>query len=141
MNWGTKLTIGMALFMGFIIVLVILMIKPHQADSLIDSDYYEKGQTYDIDYNARRDAIKDSMLPSIKPGENNLMIGFPNPVSYKISFRRLSDSRLDKFYKSNKAMKEVIIPAEDLPSGSWLLRIEYKGDNRNYLYQEKILMP
>lgn len=27
------------------------------------------------------------------------------------------------------------------PSGSWLLRIEYSREKRNYLYQDKILMP
>ncbi|MES2872850.1 MAG: FixH family protein [Bacteroidota bacterium] len=141
MNWGTKLTVGMALFMGFIVVLVTLMIKPHQADSLIDTDYYEKGQTYDVDYNARLDARKDSMLPSIKPGENDLRISFPKAASYKISLRRLSDARLDKFYTSNIAIKEVIILPDELPSGSWLLRIEYSREKRNYLYQDKILMP
>lgn len=140
MNWGTKLTIGMVLFMGFIIILVTLMIKPHKADSLIDTDYYEKGQTYNIDYNARQDARNDNMLLSIKPGENNLSISFPKPVSYKISVRRLSDSRFDKFYTSNKTVKEVTIPGADLPSGSWLLRVEYKWGERNYLYQEKILL-
>ncbi|MBC7759176.1 MAG: FixH family protein, partial [Phormidesmis sp. FL-bin-119] len=74
MNWGTKLTIGMVLFMGFIIILVILMIKPHKADSLIDNDYYEKGQTYDTDYNARRDAKNDDMLPTVKAEKNGLSI-------------------------------------------------------------------
>jgi len=140
MNWGTKLTIGMVLFMGFIIILVTLMIKPHKADSLIDTDYYEKGQTYNIDYNARQDARNDNMLLSIKSGENNLSISFPKAVSYKISVRRLSDSRFDKFYTSNKAVQEVTIPGADLPSGSWLLRVEYKWGERNYLYQEKILL-
>lgn len=117
------------------------MIKPHKADSLIDTDYYEKGQTYDIDYNARRAAKDDNMLPAIQPGENELSIGFPKPVNYQISFRRLSDARFDKSYKSDSASAVVIIPRADLPSGSWLLRIEYKLGARNYLYQDKILLP
>lgn len=141
MNWGTKLTIGMVLFMGFIITLVVLMIKPHKADSLIEDNYYEKGQTYDLDYNARRDARNDNMLPIVRPGKNALSITFPKPVSYTITFRRLSDSHFDKSYQSDSARGEINIPNTDLPSGSWLLRIEYKGEERNYLYQDKILMP
>ncbi|MGB4399793.1 MAG: FixH family protein [Daejeonella sp.] len=141
MNWGTKLTIGMVLFMGFIITLVILMIKPHKADSLIEDDYYEKGQTYDLDYNARRDAQNDKMLPIIQPGAEAISITFPKPVSYTITFRRLADSRFDKSYQSDSTRAHINIPNADLPSGSWLLRIEYKGEERNYLYQDKILMP
>lgn len=141
MNWGTKLTIGMSLFMGFIVILVILMMKPHKADSLIDDDYYEKGQTYDIDYNARRAAKDDNMLPTIQPGENEMSIVFPKPVSYQILFRRLSDSQLDNSYKSDSVQAVVKISRAELPSGSWLLRIEYKLGERNYLYQDKILLP
>ena len=141
MNWGTKLTIGMVLFMGFILILVILMIKPHKADSLIDNDYYEKGQTYDTDYNARRDAKNDDMLPTVKAEKNGLSISFPKPVVYEILLRRLADSHFDKAYKSDSTKSTVIIPFTDLPSGSWLVRIEYKLGQRDYLYQDKILLP
>lgn len=131
----------MVLFMGFIIILVILMIKPHKADSLIDNDYYEKGQKYDIDYNARRNARDDNMLAAVLPGKKDLSISFPKPVSYEISLRRLSDSQFDKTYKSDSSKAAVIIPRAVLPSGSWLVRIEYKSGERNYLYQDKILLP
>ncbi len=141
MNWGTKLIIGMVLFMGFIVILVILMLKPHKADSLIDNNYYEKGQTFDIDYNARRAAKDDNMLPVIQPGENEISISFPKSVRYQITFRRLSDAQFDKTYKSDAAKTVVLLPRADLPSGSWLLRIEYNMAERNYLYQEKILLP
>ena len=141
MNWGTKLTIGMVLFMGFIIILVTLMIKPHNADSLIDNDYYEKGQTYDTDYNARRDAKNDNMLPAVKVGKNGLSINFPKPVSYEISLRRLADFHFDRAYKSDSTQATVTIPRSDLPSGSWLIRIEYKLEQQDYLYQNKILLP
>lgn len=141
MNWGTKLIIGMVAFMGFIIILVILMIKPHNADSLIDNNYYEKGQTYDKDYNARRDAKDDNMLPTVQSGKNGLTINFSKPVSYDISLRRLADSQFDRSYKSDSSRSTVRIPHSDLRSGSWLIRIEYTLGQRNYLYQNKILLP
>lgn len=46
MNWGTKLIIGMALFMAFIIGLAVFMLNSN-ADPLVDKDYYEKGLKYD----------------------------------------------------------------------------------------------
>jgi len=141
MNWGTKLTIGMILFMGFIVTLVALMIKPHETDSLIENDYYEKGQTFDLDYNASRNASQDQMLPLIQTDEIGVSILFPRAVTYKILLRSLADSNFDKTIKGDSARKEVFIPANELKSGSWLLRIQYNAGQKDYLYQNKILIP
>lgn len=141
MNWGTKLTIGMLLFMGFIVTLVTLMIKPHKADSLIENDYYEKGQTYDRDYNASQNASTDRMIPVIKTDDQNVSFNFPAPVSYEILFRRLADAKMDRTFESDSAQTTVLVPRADLKSGSWLLRIEYKANQKEYLYQDKILLP
>jgi len=141
MNWGTKLTVGMILFMGFIVTLVILMIKPHKTDSLIDNNYYEKGQTFDLDYNASRDAIEDQMVPVIHTDSSGVSIVFPRAVSYEILLRNLANSSLDKGFKSDSAQTMVLIPGNQLKTGSWLLRIQYKADHKDYLYQNKVLLP
>ena len=141
MNWGTKLTVGMILFMGFIVTLVTLMIKPHKTDSLIDNDYYEKGQTFDLDYNASRDAVQDQMIPVVRAEDKGVSIVFVRPVSYEIQFRNLANSSFDRTFKSESALKEIFIPANELKSGSWLLRIQYKADHKDYLYQNKVLLP
>ncbi len=140
MNWGTKLTIGMLLFMGFIVTLVILMAGPHKADSLIENDYYEKGQAFDLDYNAKQAAKEDGMIPIIQTNSKGLSISFPSAVTYDMMFRRLSDSKLDKSFRTDSATKEVFIKGNELRSGSWLLRIQYKAGGKNYLYQNKILL-
>lgn len=141
MNWGTKLTIGMVLFMGFIVTLVTLMIKPHKTDALIETDYYEKGQTFDRDYSAGRDAIQDQMIPVVQANDKGVSIVFPNPVNYEIQLRNLANSSLDRAYKSESALKQVFIPGNELKSGSWLLRIQYQAGDKEYLYQNKILLP
>ncbi len=131
----------MVLFMGFIVTLVTLMIKPHKTDALIETDYYEKGQTFDRDYNAGRDAIQDQMIPVVQAEDKGVSIVFPHPVSYEIQLRNLANSSLDRSFKSESAQKEVLIPGSELKSGSWLLRIQYKASNKEYLYQNKILLP
>lgn len=141
MNWGTKLIIGMILFMAFIVTLVTLMIKPHKADSLIETDYYEKGQTFDRDYNAGRDAIEDKMIPLIKTDHKGVVILFPAPVNYTVFLRNLADSDQDKIFKSDSSRNELLIPGKDLKPGSWLLRIDYKAGSKEYFYQDKILLP
>lgn len=141
MNWGTKLTIGMILFMAFIVTLVFMMLGPHKADSLIETDYYEKGQMFDLDYNAKQRAKADEMLPVIVADAEGLKLNFPAPVSYQVTLRRLSDAALDKNYRSNSAQKSLIIPAGELKSGSWLLRIQYNAKGKDYLFQDKVIIP
>lgn len=131
----------MLLFMGFIVTLVILMVGPHKADSLIEKDYYEKGQSFDLDYNARQAAKEDKMTPLIQTSEQGLTIRFPQAVTYDMVFRRLSDSKLDRSFKTDSLTKELFIKRNELRPGSWLLRIQYKAGEKNYLYQHKILLP
>lgn len=141
MNWGTKLIIGLGLFMGFIATLVTFMILNHEKDALIEKDYYEKGQNYDLDYKAMQDALNDKVVPVITTNEKGTSITFPISVTYEMLWRRLSDPNLDRTFKSNAPRKDVFIPINELKSGSWLLRIQYNADNRNYLHQIKIIIP
>jgi nitrogen fixation protein FixH len=141
MNWGTKLTIGLSLFMGFIVTLVVLMIAPHKADALIETDYYERGQAYDTDYNQKEAAKQDGMIPIVDAGGKGLTVRFAKPVTYELELRRLSDSKFDKSFKDDSATNLIFIPAQELESGSWLLRIRYQVGGEPYFYQNKILLP
>jgi hypothetical protein len=141
MNWGTKIIIGMGLFMGFIATLVTFMIINNEKDALIEKDYYEKGLNYDLDYKAMQDARDDKVIPIITTNEKGTTITFPVAVAYEMLWRRLSDPNLDRKFKSDIPEEEVFIPLNDLKSGSWLLRIQYKTDEKNYLYQNKIMIP
>ena len=141
MNWGTKLVIGMVLFMGFIATLVFFMIINNDQDALIEKDYYEKGQNYDLDYKAMQDARDDKIIPIITTDEKGTTILFPVAVAYEMLWRRLSDPSLDRTFKSDIPKNEVFIPLNDLKSGSWLLRIQYKINEKKYLYQNKIMIP
>ncbi len=141
MNWGTKLTIGMILFMVFIVTLVFRMLGPHKADSLIEADYYERGQNFDADYNAKQQAKADSMLPVVLASADGLSVSFPAPVTYKASLRRLSNAAMDKNFTSDSVQTGFIIPHKELKVGSWLLRIQYQANGKDYLFQEKIVLP
>lgn len=63
MNWGTKIVIGMASFMAFIIVLATLMIRSNP-DPLVDEDYYEKGLNYDQEIKRMEKVKQDSVALS-----------------------------------------------------------------------------
>lgn len=141
MNWGTKLTIGMITFMLFIISLVVIMFMRHEKDSLIENDYYEKGQTYDNDYQAKENALEDNVRPIVSVSKDGLWIRFPVAVTYEILCRRASDQLMDRTFKSKLATGYVLIPAEKLHPGPWLVRINYQIPNKKYLLESKVTLP
>lgn len=141
MNWGHKLTIGIVSFMAFIIALVVLMFTYKNNDTLIDSDYYEKGQLFDTDYQAKTNAEADQFYPVITSGKDSVTVSFRSPVSYEIFFRRLSDSKLDKNYNSTSESSVLKIPAAELKAGPWSLRISYSANGKSYLFEERIVLP
>ena len=141
MNWGTKLVIGMVVFMIFIMALGAIMIIRSGDDALIETNYYEKGQFFDRDYKAKKDAIDDQILPAVATTDG-VTITFPVAVNYKLICKRPSDSRMDKnFSGTTDNNRSIKIPKGDLQSGPWLFRIEYSAGNKNYLFEGEITMP
>ncbi|HEY0669145.1 MAG TPA: FixH family protein [Sphingobacteriaceae bacterium] len=142
MNWGKKLILGMASFMIFIVVLGSIMIMRSDNDALIENDYYEKGQTYDKVYNAKKDAADDMITPVITTDQYGVTITFPVAVEYKLHCKRSSDYRMDKIIKGNTDNNCTIkLMKGDLAPGPWLLKIEYTPDEKIYLFEGEIMMP
>jgi hypothetical protein len=142
MNWGKKLVIGMAAFMIFIASLGAVMIMRNDDDGLIEGDYYEKGQAFDVDYKAKQDAIDDMVVPVITTNEYGVTITFPVPVKYQVICRRLSDYHMDKVFNGyTDEDRDIQILKGTLEPGPWLLRIQYSTRKKNYLFEGEIMMP
>ena len=133
--------IGMALCMLFITILVVKMIFSAE-DGLVDKNYYEKGQLYNAEYNAKERAVKDEVVPKIEATQNGLTIIFSKPSTYKLVCKRPSNQRMDKtvqgFTDDNLTL---YVPKVDLQKGPWLLQLEYSIAGINYLVKREILMP
>lgn len=142
MNWGMKLITGMALFMLFIATLVTVMISRSGRDTLIEEDYYERGQSYDNDYNAKQNAVYDETVPDIMVNKNGVRITFPLAVNYELAFRRFSDRRMDRSYRGNVSKDQpVSISADTLQPGPWQLLVRYTNGAREYLYEKELIIP
>ena len=137
MNWGTKLLIGMGLFMAFIITLAVLMIKSG-SDDLVDKDYYQKGIEYDKDYERKSQMQKDQAEPEISIGES-IRIILKKPMTGTFRFLHPSDHKNDRIVSLNSGItNETVIPLTDLAAGHWKLIIEWKSDAKEYLYEKSI---
>lgn len=133
--------IGMALFMSFIVILVIKMVFS-TPDALIDNNYYEKGQTYNKEYNAKQKAVKDSVVPEIEINESGLDFIFNKPAKYKLICKRSSDAKMDfELDGSSDPDLRLHIPKSKLEKGSWHLRLEYSIAGKDYLVIKDTVMP
>ena len=132
----------MALFMIFIMSLGAVMIMRHDDDALIEDDYYEKGQSFDKDYQTKKDALDDKVIPLISVNQYGLTITFPIPVKYQLICRRPSDYHMDKIFNGfTDEDRSIQIPKGELESGPWLLKIQYTVEEKNYLFEAEIMMP
>lgn len=140
MNWGMKLILGMASFMLFIIVMVLLMFDSRK-DALVDTDYYEKGINYNKVYNRKEQTKNDHATPVVSANQDMIIIRFMQHAKGTATLMRTSDKALDRAvpFESN-INNQVIIPSKQLKNGSWRLIIEWISKEKSYLYEQEIIL-
>jgi hypothetical protein len=138
MNWGTKLLLGLASFMIFIVALVIIMFNSKK-DALVDNDYYEKGINYDKEYQLKEQTKADHAKPLISTGPEVIVMAFTAKAIGTVHFMRTADKSMDQVlpFESN-AEHQVVIPSGILKKGSWRLIIDWRSLDKKYLYEQEI---
>ncbi len=138
-NWGTKLFIATAAFMVMLIIFAILMMK--ERISLVEKDYYPKGQDYQQQIDKKNNANSLSDQISVDVTGNELILQFPEPlipgsISGSIQFYNVVDDLFDKYVTlevdTNGQMR---IPIE-LSKGRYLMKMDWKHEGSLY-YTEK----
>lgn len=138
MNWGKGIIIGMALFMGFIITLVVIMMR--QDIDLVQEDYYQKELTYNKEYDAHTvyEQAEDTIGIAVKPGFVSIQLGKAfQDDSVHIELRRPNNQDQDMKF-SLLAQPEINIPSKDIPKGQFECIITGKIANGNYQYDQTI---
>ena len=141
MNWGTKIVLGMAAFMLFILGMVAYMFKVND-DTLVEEDYYEKGIAYNKEYEAKKNVLTDEATPNIEIHQGELLIKLKEEATYQLKLMRPSSARLDVKLegKTNDAEYSIKINTARLEKGLWSLHLEWQSGNRNYLYTKDIML-
>ncbi|MVN90587.1 FixH family protein [Mucilaginibacter aquatilis] len=140
MNWGKYLMLGMAAFMTFIISMGVYMFTQSKDD--YDKLYYEKGLNYDQDYLREKQVIADKAQPVISFNKEYLQLHFSAAIKGKIYLTRAADRHMDRTFalKSDNSDNIVWIPLSKLAKGEWKLRAEWQSNQKDYLYQQAILI-
>ena len=143
MNWGYKIVIASALFMGYIVFLVV---KCFQQDvSLVDKHYYKE----EIEYQAQIQKIKNANLShdlSIKhnAGSDEISLLFKNlnnkNIAGEIKLFRPSNDKMDKVLPLDINPSGLqIIPASKLVKGLWKVKVNWT-DGQSDFYKEEVII-
>lgn len=136
MNWGKGIVIGLAAFMSFVIFLVILMFKA--PDDSYDKDYYEKGLSYDRQYEQKQNVLNDNAKPDIVLDNTKLVVLFKALQSGKLTLYRPSDNKLDRVFDLKDQQIEIM--TKDIAKGDWKLIAEWNHNGKSYLYEQSVFI-
>lgn len=130
MNWGKGIVIGMSLFMGFILTLVVIMMR--QDVDLVREDYYQHELQFNNQYDAEKVYIQSGKKISISYSNDTLILDFPEGFQsgeFTLFLQRPSDERMD-FSMKLQATKNLRIPVSKLAKGHYNCYINgvYKGE-------------
>ena len=144
-NWGTGLVIGMALFMCFILYMVITMsTNKEYSHDLVTEAYYEKEMLYQNEIDAETNAVNlSSKITGVKTPEGWLL-KFPNEIAHSkiegtVFLYRPSSKQLDFDFPIEFSGSNLLIPDGRLLEGRWNITISWEYEDTSYLYKNQIV--
>lgn len=140
MSWGTKIVLGMATFMLFIVVLVVYMFGVHDQDALVEDDYYEKGLGFHQEFIAKQNVIDFNAEPVIIINENYLILQLKDSVAYSLILMRPSAKKNDIEFKGTTigTSNSILIDRASLADGYWIVSLRWKKNQKFFLYNQKV---
>ena len=143
-NWGPGLVIGMALFIGFIMFMVITMMTDKAYDhDLVTEGYYEKDLQYQQEIDAETKMNRFSAAIKGQKTDKGWVLTFPpeidaSKIKGKVFLYRPSDERLDFSLPIVLSNSQLLIPDERLLGGRWNITVDWSYQGESYLYKEAI---
>lgn len=140
MNWGTKLILGLASFMIFIVAMVVIMFSSKK-DALVDNDYYERGINYDQEYDRKEQTKTDHAMPDIVLSQDIVVLAFKAQASGTAKFMRTADKNMDQTipFETNDN-HQVVVPVASLQKGSWRIIIDWESLGKKYMFEKEIII-
>lgn len=138
MNWGKGIIVAMALFMGFIVFLVVNLMM-HRID-LESEDYYKKEINYEQEIIAMKNFNELNEGIVLKKQDEFMVIQLPEKLQLKnveVHLIRPDDNKLDRTF-SIENTKTFLIPSKELTKGNYAVEISFLHDSKPCLQKETI---
>jgi len=143
-NWGTGITIGILLFMAFILQYVIrVQLDSRYDNELVTEDYYQAESIMNSKYDKKQNANSLSYKLRIEEKQGTIVIEFPEEfdstkIEGEIFMYRPSNQKLDYVIPINLTSNVLIIPKENLENGRWDISVDWNYDGIAYLNTESL---
>ncbi|RRJ92631.1 cytochrome C oxidase Cbb3 [Paenimyroides tangerinum] len=141
-NWGTGITIGIILFMAFILQYVIrVQVDSSYDNELVTEDYYQAESLIDSKYEKKQNANNLSVKLLIKNVADGVVIEFPSDFDFtkitgEIFLYRPSNEKLDQTLPLKLTSNSLLIPKAELVNGRWDVSVDWTYDGISYLSSE-----
>ncbi|MDX1463071.1 MAG: FixH family protein [Marinirhabdus sp.] len=145
MNWGTGIVIGMALFIGFILFLVIRMTTEKAFDhDMVTEEYYAKEMVYQREIDAETNTQKRfGKIQSQKVATGWELIFPENVDASKIDgtlyLYRPSNEKLDREMPLELTNSKLLIPDAYFLDGRWNITMDWEYEGEHFMFKEAIL--
>ena len=143
-NWGTGIVIGMALFMSFIIYLVVRMTTDVNLDhDLVTENYYQKEMELQQNINAQQNTAAMKKQITGNKVDNGYILEFPEgytpeKITGKVFLYRPSNKHLDFELPLQLTDSKLLIPDNRLLGGRWNITIVWDYEGEEYRFEKKI---
>jgi len=140
-NWGHGLTLGMILFIGYIMFMVV---QAFQTDHDLETEnYYAKELIFQetIDKNKNYLALQKEI--EVKIGSQKMTLIYPHSKidSGLVTLYRPSDKKLDSSYGINiSEASSQTIDVSNKPSGRYILEVDWKVNGVGYFLKKNIVL-
>ncbi len=144
-TWPAAIIFSIVAFMIFILSFVYkVTFLPEYDHHLVSEEYYKDELNYqkEIDKENKGIALNENVI--VKKVTEGLLITFPkefNPsdITGTISFKRLSNDKIDFNEPIKLVTNEFLIKDENLVEGRWDVKIEWSVFDDTYLFKEKLM--
>ena len=137
MNWGTRIAISYTVFVVFMIGLVVLAFR--QDFDLVSDDYYEQEIAYQGRIDQMTNAKDDGQSVTVSKTDSSCELAFSSAAKdVKVHVFRPSDDTKDILLEESNVESSLSIPADQFIPGKYLLKVEWKVDDKTY-FQEQTL--
>lgn len=140
MNWGKGIVIGMALFMGFIITLVTIMMR--QDIDLVREDYYQQELEYNKQYEAESNYLSAQKAIEIEPKADTLFLHFPADFQTgKASIQLQRPNNKDQDIELTIDVREQVkIPLKHIEKGQFNCTVSGMYQGKKYQMSQQLVL-
>lgn len=137
-TWGHGIVVALGSFIAFILFMIFLFPNGQQNSELITDNYYEDELAYQQVIDAKTNADKLVQKPEYKQDAEGIKVHFPNDINngnskLSIDLHRAEDQKLDiKREMTLDASNRLVIPANVLVKGNYVLRLMWTKENKKY---------